>query len=211
MSNAIPLAIAGRFLLSLTNANELLKHDHLLSSPLTSYPRCAPYIRQFWRYHWLALGFVVQEGVYLYEQGVDPYSGGSFYHVRSGIQQDGPFRMYSLSTSHLYFWQYSRPLCLRMRSLRVFFGLLVMPSQHIFSCRYGGQGARQVGVQERRWYSAREWLRLTYNSAFLELLRSYRFLLNPYLFLSSLALSTSTLENVLFLLSTLSACRGTGV
>lgn len=47
MSNAIPLAIAGRFLLSLTNANELLKHDHLLSSPLTSYPRCAPYIRQF--------------------------------------------------------------------------------------------------------------------------------------------------------------------
>lgn len=36
----------------------------------------------------------------------------------------------------------------------------------------------------------------------------FRFLLNPYLFLSSLALSTSTLENTLFLFSTFSACRG---
>jgi hypothetical protein len=34
---ALPTLVAGRLSLSLTNLPDVLKHDHLLSSPLTSY------------------------------------------------------------------------------------------------------------------------------------------------------------------------------
>jgi hypothetical protein len=34
--------VAGRLLLALTNLSDTLKHDHQLSSPLTSYLNCGP-------------------------------------------------------------------------------------------------------------------------------------------------------------------------
>jgi hypothetical protein len=44
-----PVLVAGRLLLALTNLPDALKHDHQLSSPLTSYLNCAqpPPTRQF--------------------------------------------------------------------------------------------------------------------------------------------------------------------
>ena len=40
----IPVAIGARFVLSLSSVGDSLKRDHLLSSSLTSFPRCAPYM-----------------------------------------------------------------------------------------------------------------------------------------------------------------------
>ncbi|KAF8893515.1 GPI transamidase subunit PIG-U [Infundibulicybe gibba] len=56
-----PALAVGRLLLCLTNLSEVLKYDHQLSSPLTAYSH-------------------LQEGVYLFENGIDPYSGGIFRH-----------------------------------------------------------------------------------------------------------------------------------
>lgn len=44
MSAVIPVAIGARFVLSLSSVGDSLKRDHLLSSSLTSFPRCAPYM-----------------------------------------------------------------------------------------------------------------------------------------------------------------------
>ncbi|KAF8904977.1 GPI transamidase subunit PIG-U [Mucidula mucida] len=53
--------VASRLLLSSTSINEYLIHDHQLSSPLTSYLN-------------------LQEGIYLFQNGINPYSGGVFRH-----------------------------------------------------------------------------------------------------------------------------------
>ncbi|GLB37782.1 putative cell division cycle protein 91 [Lyophyllum shimeji] len=58
---AFPALVAARLLLSLTSLPDVLKDNHLLSSALTSYSN-------------------LQEGIYLFQNGVDPYSGGSFRH-----------------------------------------------------------------------------------------------------------------------------------
>ncbi|KAF9016368.1 PIG-U-domain-containing protein, partial [Hymenopellis radicata] len=53
--------VASRLLLSSTSINDYLIHDHQLSSPLTSYLN-------------------LQEGIYLFQNGINPYSGGVFRH-----------------------------------------------------------------------------------------------------------------------------------
>ncbi|GJE88253.1 PIG-U domain-containing protein [Phanerochaete sordida] len=58
---AFPSLVAGRLALAYLNLPDTLQHDHQLSTPLTSYPR-------------------LQEGLYLFHNGVDPYSGGLFRH-----------------------------------------------------------------------------------------------------------------------------------
>ena len=76
---AFPVLVAARLLLSLTSLPEILQHEHQLSSPLTSYSNrtLTPRIES----SPLMFCFSVQEGIYLYKQGVDPYSGGVFRHV----------------------------------------------------------------------------------------------------------------------------------
>lgn len=208
MANAIPLAIAGRFLLSFTSANELLQHDHLLSSPLTSYPRCALYTRQFQYFHWLVLGS---------------------NSTRRRIS------IWALCRS--VFWRQFLPCALRYQRLvpqNVLTSRLVtIASGNILnrsafecdrsavsvghlrcylsiSCRADMEDQEQDEWEYTREDDTRRVSGCTLNgiSVFSNLLWSSRFLLNPYLFLSSLALSTSTLENMLFLLSTLLACKG---
>ncbi|PCH40240.1 PIG-U-domain-containing protein [Wolfiporia cocos MD-104 SS10] len=56
-----PALVAGRLVLALSPLPVDLKNDHLLSSPLTSYSR-------------------LQEGIYLFQHGTNPYSGGIFRH-----------------------------------------------------------------------------------------------------------------------------------
>ncbi|KAK0476738.1 GPI transamidase subunit PIG-U [Armillaria novae-zelandiae] len=53
--------VASRLLISCTSIHEYLIHDHQLSSPLTSFLN-------------------LKEGIYLFNTGVDPYSGGVFRH-----------------------------------------------------------------------------------------------------------------------------------
>ncbi|KZT73926.1 PIG-U-domain-containing protein, partial [Daedalea quercina L-15889] len=56
-----PVLIASRLVLALSPLTHCLRDDHLLSSPLTSYTR-------------------LQEGIYLFKHGIDPYSGSTFRH-----------------------------------------------------------------------------------------------------------------------------------
>ncbi|KZT11899.1 PIG-U-domain-containing protein [Laetiporus sulphureus 93-53] len=60
-NTTFPVLLAGRYLLALFFQDVDLRNDHLLSTPLTAYPR-------------------LQEGIYLFQQGFDPYSGGLFRH-----------------------------------------------------------------------------------------------------------------------------------
>ncbi|KAL5485337.1 hypothetical protein ACEPAI_7979 [Sanghuangporus weigelae] len=150
MSNAIPLAVACRFLLSFSSLHEFLKHDHLLTSPLTSYPR-------------------LQEGVFLYEHGVDPYSGGGFYHSPLLLSLFTTVLPSTTSAARIL-WAVCDVLCAY---------LLVK----IWRARSNSlQGVREIMVVGT-------------------------FLLNPYLLLSSLSLSTSILENTLYLASVFFACK----
>ncbi|KAI0769059.1 PIG-U-domain-containing protein [Trametes elegans] len=58
---AFPALVAARLLLAFVPLPESLKYDQQLSSPLTSYSR-------------------LREGIYLFQHGIDPYSGGAFRH-----------------------------------------------------------------------------------------------------------------------------------
>ncbi|KZV73319.1 PIG-U-domain-containing protein [Peniophora sp. CONT] len=53
--------LAAKFLLALTPFGESLQENQILTSPLNAYPR-------------------LREGIYLFEHGIDPYSGGTFRH-----------------------------------------------------------------------------------------------------------------------------------
>ncbi|KAJ2926763.1 hypothetical protein H1R20_g10352, partial [Candolleomyces eurysporus] len=57
----IPTVAALKVAISLSGLPELLRNDHQLSSPLTSFSQ-------------------LQEGLYLFKHGIDPYSGGTFRH-----------------------------------------------------------------------------------------------------------------------------------
>jgi len=150
MAYAIPAAIAGRFLLSFTSIYDALKYDHLLTSPLTSYPR-------------------LQEGVFLYQRGIDPYSGGGFHH--------SPLLLAVFSTALPHYGPVTQLLWASCDALSAY--SLVQ----IWRLRSNEGTGRRDG----------------------RIAGSY--LLNPYLFLPSLALSTSSLENSLFLGALLFACQ----
>ncbi|KAJ7781767.1 GPI transamidase subunit PIG-U [Mycena maculata] len=146
-----PVLVAGRLLLALTNLSGVLKHNHQLSSPLTSYLN-------------------LQEGIYLFKNGIDPYSGGVF--------RQSPLFL-ALFTTVL---PTSRTACSIIWTLCDAIGAWALVQLW---------RARQRVAQTSR-----------------DGLIAAAYLLNPYLFLSTLALSTSSFENTLALLSLLFAARG---
>jgi hypothetical protein len=74
--------VAARLLLAITVPADLFKDDQQLSSALTSYTNCKHY---FCLYTWMDQTECnkVREGIYLFNNGVDPYSGGTFRQVCS--------------------------------------------------------------------------------------------------------------------------------
>jgi len=71
---------ASRIWLSLIGLWNSLKHDQLLSSPMTTFSQCT---RCRCKLRVTNLSLLVQEGIYLFRHDIDPYSGGSFRHVCS--------------------------------------------------------------------------------------------------------------------------------
>ncbi|KAI0789795.1 PIG-U-domain-containing protein [Abortiporus biennis] len=146
-----PALVAGRFLLALAPFPGSLKHDHQLSSPLTSYPR-------------------LQEGVYLFQHGVDPYSGGLFRHS---------------------------PLLLSL------FSTAIPLQRHVSAFLWTASDAVAAWALVKIWRSRKK-----LQSSSRDGLIAAMYLLNPYIFFPTLALSTSTFENMLYLLSVMFACQG---
>jgi len=146
-----PALVAGRLLLALTNLPDALKHDHQLSSPLTSYLN-------------------LQEGIYLFKNGIDPYSGGVFRHS---------------------------PLFLAL------FTTVLPTSRTISSIIWTLCDAVGAWALVQIW-RARQRVAQTSRDGLI----AAAYLLNPYLFLSTLSLSTSPFENTLALLSLMFAARG---
>ncbi|CAK5284136.1 unnamed protein product [Mycena citricolor] len=146
-----PALVGCRLLLSLVDVSHALKYDHQLSSPTTS---CLN----------------LQEGVYLFKKGIDPYSGGVFRHS---------------------------PLFLALFTT-------VIPNSRLISsiiwtlCDAVGAWAL---VQTFR---ARQRVSETSRDGLI----AAAYLLNPYTFLPTLALSTSAFENALGLVALMFAARG---
>jgi phosphatidylinositol glycan class U len=74
------LALSGvRLLLAYHPWTKYLKDDHLLVSPLTSFSRC----KFFACPRTSTDSYLVQEGLYLFQHSIDPYTGGLFRQVCS--------------------------------------------------------------------------------------------------------------------------------
>ncbi|KAF8635214.1 hypothetical protein AX17_003990 [Amanita inopinata Kibby_2008] len=141
--------IGTRFLLSLIDTSEFLQKDHLLSSPLTSFS-------------------ILKEGIYLFNHGVNPYSGGFFRHS---------------------------PLFLSL------FTILLPPrTAPLLWASCDVLGAMALVDLWR--------VRGKVSSSTRDNLVAACYILNPYLLFPSLALSTSSLENVLVLLTLKFASHG---
>ncbi|RDX49926.1 PIG-U-domain-containing protein [Lentinus brumalis] len=143
--------VAARLLLAYAPLPEALNHDHQLSSPLTSYSR-------------------LREGIYLFDHGIDPYSGGSFRH--------SPLLL-SLFSTVLPLTPYTSPVLWTAADAVAAWALV-----RIWRLRTGAKLTSRDGQV------------------------AAIYLLNPYIFLPSLALSSSSIENALALLSLMFACRG---
>ncbi|KAI0714022.1 PIG-U-domain-containing protein [Cerioporus squamosus] len=143
--------VAARLLLAFAPLPEALKHDHQLSSPLTSYSR-------------------LREGIYLFDHGIDPYSGGSFRHSPLSL---------SLFSTVLPLTPYTSPIIWTAADAVAAWALV-----RIWRLRTGAKVTSRDGQV------------------------AAMYLLNPYIFLPSLALSSSSIENALVLLSVMFACRG---
>ncbi|KAJ7442623.1 GPI transamidase subunit PIG-U [Mycena latifolia] len=146
-----PVLVAGRLLLALTNLSDTLKHDHQLSSPLTSYLN-------------------LQEGIYLFKNGIDPYSGGVFRQS---------------------------PLFLAL------FTTVLPTSRIVASIVWTLCDAVGAWALVQIW-RARQRVAQTSRDGLI----AAAYLLNPYLFLSTLSLSTSSFDNTLALLALMFAARG---
>ncbi|KAF5325752.1 hypothetical protein D9611_000399 [Ephemerocybe angulata] len=134
----------------LAGVSDVLLHDHQLSSPLTSFSQ-------------------LQEGLYLFRHGIDPYNGGTFRHS---------------------------PLLLALFSS-------VLPSSKVFM-------ATLLALCDAvaAWALVRTWrARQNVPSSARDGLVAAAYLLNPYNFLPSLALSTSPLESALLLLAVMFASQ----
>ncbi|KAJ8076195.1 hypothetical protein PM082_000613 [Marasmius tenuissimus] len=149
---SFPVIVATRLCVALLQPFDLV-HNHQLSSPLTSYRN-------------------LQEGIYLFRSGVDPYSGGVFRH------------------SPLYLSLFSTLI----PNSRTFAAILWTLCDAI-----GAYALVEI-------WRARQGLGKTAQSS-RDSLVAGAYLLNPYLFLPSLALSTSSFENMLALLVLMFACQ----
>ncbi|KIY48045.1 PIG-U-domain-containing protein [Fistulina hepatica ATCC 64428] len=146
-----PALVVSRLLLGLTGVSNALKHDQQLSSPLTSYSH-------------------LQEGIYLFNHDVDPYSGGVFHHS---------------------------PLLLML------FTTILPTSRLVSEVLWAASDAVSA------WCLVQVWrVRQRVDSSQHDSLVCASYLLNPYILLPSLALSTSTIDNMFVLLSLMYACRG---
>ncbi|CDO71705.1 hypothetical protein BN946_scf184915.g49 [Trametes cinnabarina] len=148
---AFPALVAARLLLAFSPLPDALKYDQQLSSPLTSYSR-------------------LREGIYLFQHGIDPYSGGSFRH--------SPLLL-SLFSTVLPLTRYTSPILWTAVDSGAAWALV-----QIWRLRAGAKRTSRDG----QIYAL--------------------YLLNPYIVLPSLALSTSSMENLLCLLAVMFACRG---
>ncbi|EJF61100.1 PIG-U-domain-containing protein [Dichomitus squalens] len=143
--------VAVRVALAFAPVPETFKYDQQLSSPLTAYSR-------------------LREGIYLFDHGVDPYSGGSFRH--------SPLLL-SLFSTALPLTRYTSPVLWTAADVLAAWALA-----RIWRLRTGAK------------YTKRD----------KQVIALYLF--NPYILLPSLALSTSSIENSLTLLSLMFASRG---
>ncbi|EGO00346.1 hypothetical protein SERLA73DRAFT_52780 [Serpula lacrymans var. lacrymans S7.3] len=146
-----PLLVAGRLLLAFNIPPDTLKYDQQLSSPLTSHLR-------------------LQEGIFLYLNNIDPYSGGVFYQ--------SPLFLSLFST----ILPTSRVACSILWTLCDAIGALAL--------------VRIWRFRQRVASSTRDGL------------IAALYLLNPYLSLPAFALSTSTIDNTLTLLTLMFASQG---
>ncbi|KAH7903612.1 PIG-U-domain-containing protein [Hygrophoropsis aurantiaca] len=148
------LLVSGRLGLALSFPwlPDALKYDHMLSSPLTARLR-------------------LQEGIFLYQHDIDPYSGSAFRH--------SPLYL-SLFTTLLPIIS-SPTACILLWTAAD--ALAAYSLVRIWRARAGGASERDGLV-------------------------AAAYLLNPYLFLPSLGLSTSTFENLSILLALMFACEG---
>ncbi|KAI0268597.1 PIG-U-domain-containing protein [Gloeopeniophorella convolvens] len=144
-------AVATRVALALSSVGSYLQDDDQLSSPLTSYDR-------------------LQEGIYLFQHGIDPYSGGTFRHS---------------------------PLALSLFSTVI--PLSRVPSKLIWTLTDAVGAWALVNIWRARSNTARSTRDLRVAAIYL---------INPYIFLPCLALSTSTFETTLQLLVLMFASRG---
>ncbi|KAK7048524.1 phosphatidylinositol glycan anchor biosynthesis class U protein [Favolaschia claudopus] len=151
LSVVFPALVASRLLLALTNLPDALKHDHQLSSPLTSYLN-------------------LQEGIYLFKNGIDPYSGGIFRHS---------------------------PLFLAL------FTTILPTSRTVASVIWTLCDAVGAWALVQIW-RARQRVSQTSRDGLI----AGAYLLNPYIFLSTLSLSTSPFENMLTLIAVMFAAQG---
>ncbi|KAG1841695.1 GPI transamidase subunit PIG-U-domain-containing protein [Suillus subalutaceus] len=143
-----------RFLLAVLPlpGRNLLKHDHQLSSPLTSYLH-------------------LNEGLWLLDNNIDPYMGGTFHHS---------------------------PLLLSL------FSTIVPPLPVVWAVSDGiGAWALLCIWRARQGLSFQKGTKSNVENLIVSV-----YLLNPYLLLPSLALSTSTFENTFTLLALMFASQG---
>ncbi|KAF9564754.1 PIG-U-domain-containing protein [Agrocybe pediades] len=147
---ALLVLIAARLWLSVTDIPKHLQHNQQLSSPPTSY-------------------FQLQEGIHLFKNDIDPYSGGSFRHS---------------------------PLLLS------FFATVLPDSRLVASVLW------TLGDVVAAWALVQIWrTRQNVVQSSRDTLVAASYLLNPYIFLPTLALSTSSIENALMLLAMMFACK----
>ncbi|ETW81074.1 hypothetical protein HETIRDRAFT_434894 [Heterobasidion irregulare TC 32-1] len=146
-----PALVAARLILQLSPLSSLLKHDSQLSSPLTSYSR-------------------LQEGIYLFRNGIDPYSGGTFRHS---------------------------PLYLSL------FSIVLLESNALSAVLWTLADAIGAWALVQIWRARSRTSKGRKDSVIAAV-----YLLNPYIFLPSLAFSTSTFDNAFQLLSLMFASQG---
>lgn len=148
---AFPSLVLARLLIAFAPLADSLKHSQQLSSPLTSYSS-------------------LQEGVYLFNHGIDPYSGGLFRH--------SPLLLSAFTT---------------FLPLKSFFSKVIWAAADATAA----------------WSLVEIWrTRQRVQKSSRDTLIAALYLLNPYLLLPSLALSTSSLENTTFLAAVAFACQG---
>ncbi|KAF9010614.1 GPI transamidase subunit PIG-U [Cyathus striatus] len=151
LSFLFPALVIVRIALSTTGLPDILKNDHQLASPLTSFSQ-------------------LQEGIYLFNHDIDPYSGGTFRHS---------------------------PLYLAL------FTTILPTNQKLCSILW--TSCDVIGA----WALIQTWRqRQNVKDSPRDSLIAATYLLNPYVFLPTLALSTSTFENTLILLAFMFAAKG---
>jgi phosphatidylinositol glycan class U len=131
--------------------------------------------------------WTVKEGLWFYQHDVDPYAGGVFRHVSDVCIFD--------SQRNLIFSDLQSPLLLSLFSA-------VLPPVPVVWALSDIVGAWAL----LRIWRARQ--RVSKGPSSRDSLVAAVYLLNPYLLLPSLALSTSTFENTVVLLTLMLASQG---